>query len=140
MSVSIWVTLVGALLSGSALPSLGKIALRMIRGDVERADRREDAAATREADELKRLLAEIVRLDLERKDREAIVDALRHELDERRHELDMQLVRGNAILTIARILLFAVDQEPNPSPAMIAARRQAQDVINSADDHMKARN
>lgn len=128
-----WIQLLAALLSGSALPWAGKMALRLIRGDVEHADRVADVEATREAAELERLIAEIASMRLERKDREALVDLLRHELDK-------ALVRGNSTLTMARILLFAVDQEPTPSPAMIAARHQAREVINAADEQIKRGN
>ena len=127
------IQIVAALLSGSALPWAWRTLLRLVRGDTERADRLADAETKREDAELERLLAEISRLSLERKDREALVDLLRHELDK-------ALVRGNSTLTMARILLFAVDQEPRPSPAMIAARDQARRVINAADEQMKRDN
>jgi hypothetical protein len=38
---------------------------------------------------------------------------------------------------MARILLFAVDQERHPSAAMIAAREQAREVIAAADAQLK---
>lgn len=102
---------------------------RLWRGPAEKAT----AAAAREARsveaELERLLAEIARLTARHGDLEELVDLLRRELDK-------ALVRGNATLTMARILLFAVDQEPKPSPAMIAARAQAQQVIKAADAQM----
>lgn len=115
---------------GSAVPWPLKALWRLLRGDVERADRRAQAEATREAAELERLLAEIARLTARHGDLEDLVDLLRRELDK-------ALVRGNATLTMARILLFAVDQEPKPSPAMIAARDQARRVISAADDQIK---
>jgi hypothetical protein len=84
----------------------------MLRGDVARdvarADRQAETDAKREAAELERLLAEITRLAARNGELEDLVDLLRRELDK-------ALVRGNATLTMARILLFAVDQEPRPS-------------------------
>jgi transcription initiation factor TFIIIB Brf1 subunit/transcription initiation factor TFIIB len=133
MTNSSAVALGAAFLSGSGLPWAGKMLKRLFFGNVEHAEHVADAEARREAAELERLVAEIARLSLERKDREALVDLLRHELDK-------ALVRGNATLTMARILLFAVDQEPKPSPAMIAAREQARAVINAADEQMQRGN
>lgn len=133
MGGSNWVQLGAALLSGSALPWLGKIALHAIRGDVERADRRADAEANREASDLKRLLDEIAQLRLDRQDKEALVDLLRRRLDE-------ALFRNNTSTTIARILLAAVDAEEQPSRQMIAARDQAARHINATDEHMKQGN
>lgn len=60
------------------------------------------------------------------------VQSLEELVDLLRRELDKSLVRGNATLTMARILLFAVDQEPEPSAAMIAARDHAREVIAEA--------
>lgn len=56
---------------------------------------------------------------------EELVDLLRRKLDE-------ALTRGSSSTTMARILLFAVDQEESPSPAMIAAREYAREVIADA--------
>jgi hypothetical protein len=109
---------------GSAVPWPIKAAWRMLRGDVARDVARADRA------ELERLLAEITRLAERHGDLEDLVDLLRRELDK-------ALVRGNATLTMARILLFAVDQEPRPSSAMIAARDQARRVISAADAQIK---
>lgn len=61
---------------------------------------------------------------------EELVDLLRRKLDE-------SLTRGNATTTMARILLFAVDQEPEPSPAMVAARDHARAVIAAAAAQLK---
>lgn len=61
---------------------------------------------------------------------EELVDLLRRKLDE-------SLTRGNATTTMARILLFAVDQEADPSAAMIAAREHAREVIAAADAQLK---
>jgi hypothetical protein len=49
-----------------------------------------------------------------------------------RRELDKALTRGNAERTAVRILVYAIDAEPNPSPAMIAARSHAREVIAAA--------
>jgi hypothetical protein len=87
------------------------------------------ADATAAQAELERLMGEIARLAERNGDLEDLVDLLRRELDK-------ALVRGNAALTIARILLFAVDQEPKPSRAMIAARDQARQVIAGAEAQM----
>jgi len=65
------------------------------------------------------------------------IETLEELIDLLRRELDKALVRGNATQTVARILLFAIDQEPDPSPAMIAAREQARDVIAAADLQLK---
>ena len=133
VAASIWATLAAGLLSGSFLPWTLRLVLRFIRGDVERAEHRADVESKREAAELERLVAEISRLTARHGDLEELVDLLRRELDK-------ALVRGNASLTIARILTFAVDQEPKPSLAMIAAREQARKVIDAADEQMKRGN
>lgn len=128
-----WIQIAAALLSGSALPFLGRTALRLIRGDVGRAEHAEEVEAKREAAELGRLLEEIAHLRLDRNDKEALVDLMRRQLDQ-------ALVRNNTSTTIARILLAAVDAEAAPSRQMIAARDQARSVINTADEQMKREN
>lgn len=135
-----WLAIISALLSGSALPFVGKTLLRMIRGDTEREDRLAETEEAREADELKRLLAEIAQLRLDRQDKEALVNLLSQRLDEARHRLDQALVRDNTSTTIARILLVAVDAEENPSRQMIAARDQARGVINAVDEQLSRGN
>lgn len=125
--------LLSGILGGSTLPFVGKTLLRLWNGKREHQEHVEEVEAKRENAELERLLSEISRLSLERKDREAYVELLRHELEK-------ALVRGNSTVTMARILLFAVDQEPTPSPAMIAARAQAREVINAADEQMQRGN
>jgi hypothetical protein len=123
------VALFGAAVGGVA-PWPLKAAWRLARGDSERAERHQEAEAKREAAELERLLTEIARLSARHGELEELVDLLRRELDK-------ALVRGNATMTMARILLFAVDQHPHPTAAMIAARDQARRVIAAADDQIK---
>jgi hypothetical protein len=65
------------------------------------------------------------------------VESLEELVDLLRRKLDESLTRGNAATTMARILLFAVDQERHPSAAMIAAREQAREVIAAADAQLK---
>jgi signal transduction histidine kinase len=125
-------TIVAALIGvafGTAAPWPLKAAWRLLRGEAVRNAARDTAEAKAAQAELERLLAEIARLAERNGDLEDLVDLLRR-------QLDRALTRGNAALTIARILLFAVDQEPKPSRAMIAAREQARQVIAGADAQM----
>jgi hypothetical protein len=112
----------GAAVAGAA-PWPLKALWRLVRGQAERDDQREAA-------ELERLLGQIMQQTARNGQLEDLIDLLRRELDK-------ALVRGNASLTVARILLFAVDQDPRPTPAMIAARDQARAVITAADEQIK---
>lgn len=133
MGASDWVQLGAGFFSGGAATWLFKSMLRGVRGDVDREDRLAGAESTREAAELTRLLDEIALIRLDRRDKEALVDLLRRQLDH-------ALVRNNASTTIARMLLAAVDAEEKPSRQMIAARAQARHHINATDEQLQRGN
>lgn len=65
------------------------------------------------------------------------IETLEDLIDLLRRELDKGRVRENAAITVAQMLVFAVDQVADPTPAMVSARAHARDIVAAAHSQLK---